>query len=268
MSLFKKKFFTKRFRLSLFALHSSLKQINPSPPPRRGNRAFTLAEGATHVAMSKNIRKCAFTLAEVLITLGIIGVVAALTLPTLIANYKKQTYVNQLKKVINTLENGMRMAVVEEEVSSFKETKVYSRLIDMYSCEPNCSDVVKDIAKYFNLKYVSIDTSEKDYSSNYKNFDDSNDSLWMGDFKHPMVMPDGSIIYLTVFLKVDVNGNKGPNQMGKDTFKLYLLNEVGTAKPGVIRWDFVDCSWIDPADYLQRGCYYSKILYDGWKMNY
>lgn len=33
-------------------------------------------------------RKAAFTLAEVLITLGIIGVVAALTLPSLVANYK------------------------------------------------------------------------------------------------------------------------------------------------------------------------------------
>lgn len=31
-----------------------------------------------------------FTLAEVLVTLGIIGVVAALTMPTLIANYRKQ----------------------------------------------------------------------------------------------------------------------------------------------------------------------------------
>ena len=35
-------------------------------------------------------KKLAFTLAEVLITLGIIGVVAALTLPALISNYKKQ----------------------------------------------------------------------------------------------------------------------------------------------------------------------------------
>ena len=43
------------------------------------------------------MRGAAFTLAEVLITLGIIGVVAALTLPTLISNHKKQTYVNQLK---------------------------------------------------------------------------------------------------------------------------------------------------------------------------
>lgn len=42
----------------------------------------------------------AFTLAEVLITLGVIGVVAAMTLPTLIQNYQEQEYVNKLKKAI------------------------------------------------------------------------------------------------------------------------------------------------------------------------
>ena len=46
--------------------------------------AFTLAEGATHVARWNNSRKIAFTLAEVLITLGIIGIVAAMTMPVLI----------------------------------------------------------------------------------------------------------------------------------------------------------------------------------------
>ena len=55
--------------------------------PRKDMRkkaAFTLAEGATHVAQSPKPRRAAFTLAEVLITLGIIGVVAAMTLPALI----------------------------------------------------------------------------------------------------------------------------------------------------------------------------------------
>ena len=47
---------------------------------------FTLAEGATHVDICNNTRRTAFTLAEVLITLAIIGVVAAMTIPTLIAN--------------------------------------------------------------------------------------------------------------------------------------------------------------------------------------
>ena len=61
---------------------------------REGKQAFTLAEDATHVAKPNNQRKIAFTLAEVLITLGIIGVVAAMTMPSLIQNYqKKQTAV-------------------------------------------------------------------------------------------------------------------------------------------------------------------------------
>lgn len=44
------------------------------------------------------IMKKAFTLAEVLITLGIIGVVAALTIPNLISHYQKEKTVTQLKK--------------------------------------------------------------------------------------------------------------------------------------------------------------------------
>ena len=66
----------------------------------RCKAAFILAEGATHVAHSQNIRRAAFTLAEVLITLGIIGVVAAMTMPSLITNYQKKVWTDQLKKLI------------------------------------------------------------------------------------------------------------------------------------------------------------------------
>ena len=57
--------------------------------------------------------KKAFTLAEVLITLGIIGVVAALTMPALIANYKKQQTIVQLKKAYTTLAQGFKLAQVD-----------------------------------------------------------------------------------------------------------------------------------------------------------
>ena len=52
----------------------------------------------------------AFTLAEVLITLGIIGVVAAMTIPTLIANTNSQKYRSQFKKTISTLSQAARMS--------------------------------------------------------------------------------------------------------------------------------------------------------------
>ncbi len=58
-------------------------------------------------------RRTAFTLAEVLITLGIIGVVAALTLPTLMQNYQKQVAINRLKVNYNVMSNAVRMAEAE-----------------------------------------------------------------------------------------------------------------------------------------------------------
>ena len=57
--------------------------------------------------------KKAFTLAEVLITLGIIGVVAALTIPTLVSKYKEQATVAKVKKVNSVLNQAMLSAVAE-----------------------------------------------------------------------------------------------------------------------------------------------------------
>lgn len=53
--------------------------------------------------------KKAFTLAEVLVTLGIIGVVAAMTMPTLINNTGNEKYVAKLKKVQSLLGQAMQL---------------------------------------------------------------------------------------------------------------------------------------------------------------
>lgn len=60
--------------------------------------------------MKKNKLKFGFTLAEVLITLGIIGVVAALTLPTLIQHHKKSVVETRLKKFYTTMNQAILMA--------------------------------------------------------------------------------------------------------------------------------------------------------------
>ena len=75
--------------------------------------AFTLAEGATHVGTCDNVRKSAFTLAEVLITLAIIGVVAAMTIPTLIANYKKSIVETKLATFYSTINQAIRLSEVD-----------------------------------------------------------------------------------------------------------------------------------------------------------
>ena len=66
-------------------------------------------------------KHCAFTLAEVLITLGIIGVVAAMTLPTVINQYEKKITVVKLKKAYNTLAQN----ITKKKTSDFS-SKVFS----------------------------------------------------------------------------------------------------------------------------------------------
>ncbi len=57
--------------------------------------------------------KIAFTLAEVLITLAIIGVVAAMTIPNLIQSYKKSVIETRLAKFYSVMNNAIRMAEVD-----------------------------------------------------------------------------------------------------------------------------------------------------------
>ena len=57
-------------------------------------------------------KHCAFTLAEVLITLGIIGVAAALTMPVLIANHKKQVTVTRMQKFYTTINQAVKLSEV------------------------------------------------------------------------------------------------------------------------------------------------------------
>lgn len=55
----------------------------------------------------------AFTLAEVLITLAIIGIVAAITIPSLVQKYNEQVTVTKVKKAYSILQNAFQLAVIE-----------------------------------------------------------------------------------------------------------------------------------------------------------
>ena len=76
---------------------------------------FTLAEGATHVANFAGSGKNAFTLAEVLITLGIIGVVAAMTMPTLLNSTQGAQYRTAYKKALSVLSQAVVLNVALDD---------------------------------------------------------------------------------------------------------------------------------------------------------
>ena len=67
----------------------------------------------SQVDTSAAIRRCAFTLAEVLITLGIIGIVAAMTLPSLIYNHNKKVVEARLQKFYSSMNQAIARAEVD-----------------------------------------------------------------------------------------------------------------------------------------------------------
>ena len=131
------------------------------------------------------MKKQAFTLAEVLITLGIIGVVAAMTMPTLIANHRKQVYVSGLKKGMSTISNMFQKMIADEEASGLNSTSLFSDGM----CTPGfdftpgegCEDLYGNTSLFDKLipKYIKVvktcTGSECDikYIDNHLNCDNS-----------------------------------------------------------------------------------------------
>ena len=216
---------------SLFTTHHSLKRP-----------AFTLAEGATHVAHWNNSRKIAFTLAEVLITLGIIGVVAAMTMPSLITNYRVKETVSKLKKVNTTFNNAFLQA--KEENGEISDWGLSNSTLDTDTDDGSIANSNYGRDKFLeilsrHLKTISMckysDNSCEVYRpTNLQGDIDNSDS-----YSNRLVLADGTIIghlYLNNTacntnwgsgalsqscgsFKVDLNGSKKPNMYGKDIFQ-------------------------------------------------
>ena len=195
--------------------------------------------------------KGAFTLAEVLITLGIIGVVAALTLPSLIQKYQDQVLENQLKKMYSTLSQGIQKAMADDGVYRFSDTELFQSCIYPKTESNVCIQMVK---KYFNV--VSTKTTKREYYEGViqvKSMDgrevfsrDKSKRVRSGppfggynDF--PIyVLADGSEFKFQSldygsgesYFYIDTNGEKGPNVYGFDVFNLLTRDANGNKLEG------------------------------------
>ena len=97
--------------------------------------------------------KKGFTLAEVLITLGIIGVVVALTLPSVIANYQKEKTLSYVKKFYNEINNVVRMSVVDNG-----DVELWMPDAHVNSYTQNLDFISRYLLPYINyLKYDNCD---------------------------------------------------------------------------------------------------------------
>ena len=161
-------------------------------------------------------KRFAFTLAEVLITLGIIGVVAAMTIPTLINTYQKEVTVQRLKQMYSIINQAAKMYTndTETEFGSFDTQLTPKEFFEKYfssylkivqSCEP-ASECYKNETPIAVDRKTQIDLPP--YMVSLIN------GIFVGYFSNI----GGAIFY------VDINGASKPNRAGRDIFYFYLFN--------------------------------------------
>ena len=180
---------------SLFTTHRSLKR-----------------PGATHVALCDSVGSyfrhwCgAFTLAEVLITLGIIGVVAAMTMPSLMQNYKRQQATARIKKFVSVINQALISA--ENDLGPRE---------DWVIGEMDNSDSAYNFLNTYIKPYIKSADIEK--------------RTLLGMNMATLRFVDGSQMSIKIGacydIYYDINGEKGPNEKGKDIFVFILCKNGG-----------------------------------------
>ena len=236
-------------------------------------KGLTLAEGATHVVTSDNNRKIAFTLAEVLITLGIIGIVASITLPTLIREYNKHAWVNALKQNYSMLNQGFKKMMADDGVEFIGDTETWQAMYSSpgsYYCRQSdsisnsvCKNFYTQLGKYFKIIRIGKGTDTGkigSVTSNslylYKFTDNSGDKKQLPYAENIIYLSNGAMIWgyqfwggvpsssfcdaiyavgghlcsNNGFFNIDINGNRGPNELGRDIFS-FVITERGQLVP-------------------------------------
>ena len=190
----------------------------------------------------KGMLRRGFTLAEVLITLGIIGVVAAMTVPNLIQSTKDKRNYTQLKATQSILTNAIRLA--EEEYGDMSGWNV--KMATGQGTEEDAKAIAKVLKEFIKLSLDCGTYDEKGYCIPAAKYLLLNGTPYNEYFKiknyYKINLLNGTSVWwraaskseyqsydrVAVFF-VDLNGTKLPNQVGKDLFT--FAYEKGSLRP-------------------------------------
>ena len=245
--------------------------------PRRGRKrvAFTLAEGRLTCTTTQATAKAAFTLAEVLITLAIIGVVAAITIPSLVKNYNEKAWGTAQDVFTKRLEVATRQMNTEEKLAGYSNTMDFVNELKKYIkitrvCDNN------NITKCFNKEVIWNEGEDPVDMSTIKNAASLGQDDWDTDtvavqfangvnaiiaynpnttqepFNNQFSATSNSMAIL-----YDVSGNKNPNTNGKDIGKINVENLAGVT--GCMIPELADTMCI--TQILAPGTGYSALTY-------
>jgi prepilin-type N-terminal cleavage/methylation domain-containing protein len=198
---------------------------------------------------SKTKKFFGFTLAEVLITLGIIGVVSAMTIPALMKKCQKVVLANQAKKEYAMWTQVFKDILADNNTTSLSETELWGKIeVTIY----DDANPTTNTAFWTELgKYVKISPSATGDTEEYYLHDDKELRTSKGNY--PIYLANGSKLRAYEFRKtpyrktdavcsqikelggsmcsyvghmfIDVNGGKGPNIWGRDIFEFYISDE-------------------------------------------
>ena len=194
----------------------------------------------------------AFTLAETLITLMVIGIVAAITIPSLMASYQDRSVKTATKKAQSVLSNAYKKMMAEENVGIED--------LPIIKCAQNFSCLSENHKKYFLIgseqsksknqlpsKYLAHDTVDEQGNVTSANTTNESSFSW-SNVPYIFKTTDGITYGFvsendadTIDVVVDVNGNKSPNKVGKDML-LFRINNQGTIADVSAELDNSGCS--------------------------
>ena len=199
----------------------------------------------THLTHFTHAKRAAFTLAEILITLGIIGIVAAMTIPTLVANYHKKQILVQLKNSYSVVSNAIRLSEVDNGLMSIWPT---GKEMDINAYW------LKYLKPYFSNPILCKNASDCGYDNSFDNVKWSCGSHWdvkTSETRLLFMLKNGTVVFLpkntndadgrpmyAVEVYIDVNGAASPNECGKDVF-LFARTDKGIvpfSPPGKDCW--------------------------------
>jgi prepilin-type N-terminal cleavage/methylation domain-containing protein len=181
--------------------------------------------------------KGAFTLAEVLITLSVIGVIAALTMPALIANWQEKSYSTAKAVFDRRLEEATRQMNVHEALTGYTTTEAFVEGLKKYLKILQVCDT--DPSGCFAPAITNRDGSQTVKTKNLKNSSNLNEGKWgtkalgigllNGYTAILSYNPDCPVLDITapgaqttscLSLVYDINGKAKPNKLGKDVYTL------------------------------------------------